>query len=77
MKINKYHLDFVLNAFNATENEIGKSLIDFGQELKILRDENSAGAANFNISIIADDPTVIFDLCAQFGRITSVKINEV
>ncbi|MCX5702080.1 MAG: hypothetical protein NTW64_03765 [Candidatus Omnitrophica bacterium] len=30
----------------------------------------------FKISLHTLDPTIIFDTCAQFGKIKSVKINE-
>ncbi len=29
----------------------------------------------FRISLHTEDPTIIFDTCAQFGKIKSVKIN--
>jgi hypothetical protein len=31
---------------------------------------------NFRVSLKTEDPTIIFDTCAQFGKIKSVKINE-
>jgi hypothetical protein len=31
---------------------------------------------NFRVSLNTEDPTIIFDTCAQFGKIMSVKIDE-
>jgi hypothetical protein len=31
---------------------------------------------DFKIRISTEDPTIIFDTCAQFGRLRSIKIDE-
>jgi dihydroxyacetone kinase-like predicted kinase len=38
------------------------------------QDESVAGD-NLKIKIHTQDPTIIFDICAQFGRLKSVKID--
>ncbi len=32
---------------------------------------------NYKISLSTDEPTIIFDVCSQFGRIREIKIDEV
>lgn len=57
---------------------INNSLIEFGEDLEIVQlPENDADKGkNFKIKIYTEEPTIIFDTCAQFGRIKSVKIDE-
>jgi dihydroxyacetone kinase-like predicted kinase len=74
----KYYLEFVLNVQNISEDIIKNSLLEFGEELKIQQLPQDVGdkTCNLKIHIFAEDPTIIFDTCAQFGRIKSVKVNE-
>lgn len=71
----KYNLEFILNIQNASEETIRESISELGEALEIsdCRDNPDKGR-NFKINIQTEDPTVIFDTCAQFGRIRSVKI---
>jgi len=73
----KSALNFILTTMGASEQAIRNSLDDFGENLEILTLSKSEGSRvqDFNISITTDDPTIIFDLCAEFGRIKSVKIS--
>ncbi len=54
------------------------SIIEFGEELEIsqLPQDNISDKIDFRIRIYTEDPTIIFDTCAQFGKIKSVKVNE-
>jgi len=54
------------------------SIIEFGEDLEIsqLPQDKSANNRDFKICISTEDPTVIFDTCAQFGRLKSIKIDE-
>jgi hypothetical protein len=38
--------------------------------------EAAEGGKDFKLILKAHDPTMIFDLCGQFGRIRSVKVEE-
>jgi len=73
----KQSLNFILTTMGASEKAIRSSLVEFGENLEILalgRNEGSR-VQDYNIIITTEDPTIIFDLCAEFGRIKSVKIS--
>lgn len=74
----KYQLEFILSTYNAVLKEIRASLENFGWNLEVLEvsDDESSKTGDFKILIHTQDPTLIFDLCSQFGKIKSVKIDE-
>ena len=73
----RYHLEFIFTAYNTSTDAIKNSLTEFGEGLEVIDCQDSTTLAkNFKIKINAEEPTVIFDVCAQFGRIKSVKIDE-
>jgi len=74
----KYCLEFILNMSGLSTETLKNSIIEFGEELEIsqLPQGNAADKMDFRIRIYTEDPTIIFDTCAQFGRIKSVKVNE-
>jgi dihydroxyacetone kinase-like predicted kinase len=73
-----YHLEFILNTEVSSLVKIKNSLAEFGNNLKVLEMPQIEGekGENFQIQIYTQDPTIIFDLCAQFGRIKSIRIKE-
>lgn len=72
-----FNLEFILDAPSSPLETIRESLIEFGEGLKISpADDCGSATRNFKVCICTQDPTIIFDICAQFGRITSVRINE-
>lgn len=76
--IQKYNLEFILYALNGTAGSIKNALTEFGEDLEVAAcDENPEKARNFKVKISTEDPTVIFDICSQLGRIKSMKVNEV
>ncbi|MFA4888248.1 MAG: hypothetical protein WC628_01555 [Candidatus Omnitrophota bacterium] len=73
----KYCLEFILHSHNATQEAVRSALAEFGEDLGITPcQEGFDQAGNYKININTEEPTVIFDICAQFGRIKSVKVNE-
>lgn len=61
----------------ASPETLKNSLIEFGEDLEIVPlVDSGATEKNFKIRIYTEDPTVIFDTCAQFGRLKSIKIND-
>jgi len=74
----RYVLEFVLDTHNASLETIRNSLVEFGDCLQISRinQETAGDSESFKIQIQTEEPTAIFDICSEFGRIKSVKINE-
>jgi dihydroxyacetone kinase-like predicted kinase len=72
----KFKLDFILHTYNTSLQAVKNSLAEFGEGLEISEvvDELEKGK-NFKININTEDPTLIFDVCSQFGRIRSVKVD--
>jgi len=63
---------------NASAQALKNSIIEFGEGLEILElpQENTVQSRDFKIRIYTEEPTIIFDTCAQFGRLKSIKIDE-
>lgn len=74
----KYSLEFILHAYNTTEKALRNALTEFSEGLQIeaISIEGSESWDNFKISARTEDPTIIFDICSQFGRIKEIKIDE-
>jgi dihydroxyacetone kinase-like predicted kinase len=76
--IPKYQMEFILHGHGLTCQKIKNSLAEFGEALEVSDCQDTLTAGNnFKVCITSEDPTVIFDLCAQFGRIKSAKVNEI
>ena len=76
IKSEKFNIEFILHAYNITIDQIKSSLTEFGDSLEIVDCMNSQEkGSNFKVNISTEDPTLIFDVCSQFGRIRSVKVN--
>jgi dihydroxyacetone kinase-like predicted kinase len=76
--MSNYYLEFVLSAYNSNIEFIRNSLAELGEGLEVIllpRGENEK-AESFKVNIHTQDPTIIFDTCAQIGKIKSVKIDE-
>jgi len=75
--MSRYYLEFILCINDASPETIKNAIMEFGDNLKITDCyEDTPKGKNFKIHIHTQDPTIIFDTCAQFGRIKSVKVNE-
>ncbi len=75
--MSRYYLEFILCINAASLEMIKNSIVEFGNNLKITDcDEAANKGKNLKINIDTEDPTIIFDACAQFGRIKSVKVEE-
>ena len=73
----KYSLEFTLRVHGHSEKAVRNALSEFGDALTIrdCQEENSE-ARNLHIHINTQEPTLIFDICAQFGRIQSARVQE-
>lgn len=62
---------------DASPADIKNSLAEFSEDLEVSDSPDTSGKnRNFKILIITEEPTAIFDICSQFGRIRSIKIDE-
>ncbi len=72
-----YSIEFILHINNASIKMLRDAIIDFGTGLEITACRSHVGKGmSLKISINTLEPTIIFDTCAQFGRIKSVKIHQ-
>lgn len=73
----KYKLEFILHTYHTSLEQVKNSLAEFGEDLEIIEVNEPAQAGdNFKVKMKAEDPTLIFDVCSQIGRIRSVKAEE-
>lgn len=73
----KFKLEFILHTYNTSLEAVKSSLTEFGEALTVMEDPDSSQKGNnFKVNISTEDPTIIFDLCSQFGRIRSVKVGN-
>jgi len=74
----KYCLEFILNMQTVSMETLKNSIVEFGEDLEILQlqQDDDVKGRDFKIRIYTEDPTIIFDTCAQFGRLKSIKVNE-
>jgi len=77
--VDKYSVEFILITNVESIDSLRSSLSEFAEVSTI--DEcplpENATSRHLNIKLITEEPTAIFDICAQFGRIKSAKINEI
>ena len=74
-----YSMEFILQTSeNVSCSTVENYLVEWAKDLDITEcsQKDCAQGKNFKIRMQAQDPTIIFDACAQFGRIKSVKIDE-
>jgi len=72
----KYALEFILHAKDSSAKIIKNSLAEFGNQLLISQTQEEGQSCDYKVSMITEDPTLVFDLCSQLGRIRSVKVHE-
>ena len=72
----KYKLEFTLHAYNTSMQDVKNSLTEFGENFEILDSSKPQDKGkDFLVNIITEEPELVFDICSQFGRIRSVKID--
>jgi len=72
----KYRLEFVLHAKNSSPKIIKNTLAEFGTDLTVSECHLSQESCNYDVRITTEDPTLVFDLCSQLGRIRSIKVHQ-
>ena len=74
--ITKYTLEFILHAKDSSPKMIKSSLAEFGNNLIVSLIQDNEESCNYKVNMITEDPTLVFDLCSQLGRIRSVKVGQ-
>ena len=74
--ITKYALEFILHAKDSSPKIIKSALAEFGSDLLVAHCQKPGESCNYAVSMTTEDPTLVFDLCSQLGRIRSVKVQE-
>jgi dihydroxyacetone kinase-like predicted kinase len=72
----KFVLEFVLHAKDSSPKIIKSALAEFGSDLVVGDCQKQGESCNYKVSMTTEDPTLVFDLCSQLGRIRSVKVHE-
>ncbi len=74
--ITKYSLEFILHAKDSSPKIIKSALAEFSNDLVVDDCKMHGESCNYKVTMITEDPTLVFDLCSQLGRIRSVKVHE-
>lgn len=74
--ITRYVLEFILHAKESSPKIIKNALAEFGSDLIVTDCQEETESCNYNVNMVTEDPTLVFDLCSQLGRIRSVKVHE-
>lgn len=73
-----YSVDFTLHVYDTSVQTIKNALAEFGEGLAVSDCPDCQGRGrDFKVNLNTENPETVFDICAQFGRIKSVKIDEV
>jgi dihydroxyacetone kinase-like predicted kinase len=73
----RFSLEFILYIHSASLQSLQSSLAEFGENIEITEDSLEEAGRNLKVNMVAEDPTLIFDVCSQFGRIKSIKVDEI
>ena len=74
--ITKYTLEFILHAKGSSTKTVKSVLAEFGSDLVVSDCQKHTDSGNYQVNMITEDPTLVFDLCSQLGRIRSIKVHE-
>lgn len=71
-------MEFILHSYGASIQALTNSLTEFAEDIRIAPIEPGVAdnGNDFLVNLRAQDPTSIFDICSQFGRIRRAKIEE-
>lgn len=72
--ITKYTLEFILHTKNSSPKMIKSSLAEFGNDLIVDESREQEEKCNYRVRMVTEDPTLVFDICSQLGRIRSMKV---
>jgi dihydroxyacetone kinase-like predicted kinase len=73
----QFKLEFTLHAYGTTAEGIRNALAEFAEAVVIaLIPGDTPQGEDYQVSLTTEEPQLVFDACAQFGRIRSIKIEE-
>ncbi len=73
-----YYLEFILCARKEDIQAIKDTLKDYVRSIEVQHSESCDQASDeLKVTLEAPDPTLIFDLCREFGKMKSVKVDEI
>lgn len=78
MSQNKYNVEFTMHIYDSSSDELKDCLAGLCADLSLDEGEENNGKGKIiKIHLRTDDPHLVFDTCSQFGRLKSVKIEEI
>ncbi len=73
----KFKVEFILHAYNMSLDAVKSALVEFADTIEVSEfSDDKSGEDNFKVIMVTLEPALVFDVCAQFGRIRSVKVSE-
>ncbi len=73
----RFKVEFVLHAYNISGDAIKSALVEFTDTVEVCAFHDDKNKENsFRILVTTLEPALVFDVCAQFGRIRSAKVDE-
>ncbi|MFA5430015.1 MAG: hypothetical protein WC329_02530 [Candidatus Omnitrophota bacterium] len=76
--LRKFRMKFILGVGCVSEDMLRRALDGIGEEIELsLQGEAGVpGGSCMHVSLGTDDPELVFDICSQYGKIRSAKIEE-
>jgi dihydroxyacetone kinase-like predicted kinase len=75
--ITKFKLEFFLHAYGTSTDGLKHALSEFAENIGVEEVEGEGLQGNdYKVGLLTEEPQLVFDACAQFGRIRSIKIEE-
>lgn len=76
--MSRFFVEFILSTPDARLQGLKGLLGQYSEGLEIAAQpqDDTERAKHFKIQLSTTDPTIIFDLSAQFGRLKSIRIDE-
>ncbi len=73
-----FRLEFILSVNGTSAETLRTSLVEYTQEFDVqpCGPDPVSERQEYKVNLLTEDPTLIFDLCSQFGRLKSVKVHE-
>jgi dihydroxyacetone kinase-like predicted kinase len=72
----KFSVEFTINVYGTPVQVLKDSLVGLGNDFNLQEKEENGRGSIIKIHIHTNDPYLVFDTCSQFGRLKSVKVEE-